>query len=460
VRIRAMTCIVTLSIAVLGLPAAASHAPRHLGNMPSPMGGIRISATPTGSGYFTMDGLGGIFTHGDARFFGSVPGLRQQGHSIGAARVVDLSTTTDGRGYWILDDAGGIFTFGNANFFGSVPGLRNAGLAIGMARVLDLAPTASNGGYYLLDEAGGVFTFGDAIFYGSIPQLRERGVAIGEADVVAITPFPRGGGYWMLDESGGLFSFGRAPFLGSLPGRGIAARAIAMAATPNGDGYWIATADGGVHAFGAAKYFGSAVGKTGGNPVTGFSASPHGTGYWLLVSSGHVIVYPGGAGEITPLVNFGPGTKRVGVDIPAGTFRTRVDSPNCYWERLRGFSGSLDDIISNNFTPYRDVVTIEPTDAGFNSSSCSTWTTDLSPVTPSPTTPFSAGTFIVGTDIAAGKWSAPGGSGCYWERLSGFSGELKHILANDFGATSPVVEIAGSDRGFSSSGCGTWSKVG
>lgn len=130
----------------------------------------------------------------------------------------------------------------------------------------------------------------------------------------------------------------------------------------------------------------------------------------------------------------------------------------CYWERLSGFSGGLSDVIANGLSNVHQVVSIAPTDAGFSTKGCGTWTSNLSALTTSPTAPFGDGVFIVGTDISAGTWSAPGGSGCYWERLSGFSGELSDVIANDFGTTTPVVTISSSDVGFTSDGCGAWTK--
>ncbi|HVV29501.1 MAG TPA: S-layer homology domain-containing protein, partial [Mycobacteriales bacterium] len=74
-------------------------------------------------------------------------------------------------------------------------------------------------------------------------------------------------------------------------------------------------------------------------------------------------------------VVFGAGTFRIGTDITAGTYRTRHASPEvCYWERLKGFSGSLDDIIANNLTTAPDVVTIGGSDVGFKADDCAVWT--------------------------------------------------------------------------------------
>jgi hypothetical protein len=158
---------------------------------------------------------------------------------------------------------------------------------------------------------------------------------------------------------------------------------------------------------------------------------------------------------------FGDGTFRVGVDIHPGTYRAANPSQGCYWERLSGFSGEFGDLIANNFTDAPDVVTIAPTDAGFSSDGCGTWTPDLSPITSSATAPFGEGKFIVGVDVAPGTWrNSDSSAGCYWERLSGFGGEFGDLIANDFGNSIQVVTIAPTDAGFSSRGCGTWTKIG
>ena len=166
---------------------------------------------------------------------------------------------------------------------------------------------------------------------------------------------------------------------------------------------------------------------------------------------------------LTPVpapVTFGTGTFLVGSDIPARTYRTRSATDGCYWERLNGLGGTLDEIESNDFTDGTSVVSISQSDVAFRSSRCAVWTTDLSPITSSPTAPLTlSGTVIVNVDIAPGIWRSAGGDGCYWERLTGFSGDLSDIEANDFTTGGPVVvQIAASDKGFSSSRCGTWTR--
>jgi hypothetical protein len=145
----------------------------------------------------------------------------------------------------------------------------------------------------------------------------------------------------------------------------------------------------------------------------------------------------------------------VGKTVQAGTYRAPGPGSNCYWERLSGFSGSFSDIVANNTTGDPSVVTIAPTDVGFRTSGCGKWTSDLSAITKSKTS-FPAGTYIVNTDITPGTFSAPGGSTCYWARLSGFGGSTSDVITNNIAAGATTVTIAATDKGFESSGCGTF----
>jgi hypothetical protein len=79
------------------------------------------------------------------------------------------------------------------------------------------------------------------------------------------------------------------------------------------------------------------------------------------------------ATTFNPDAPFSDGTFIVGVDIGAGTWRSD-GSDGCYWERLSGFGGTLDDTIANNFGSGVQVVTIAPSDAGFQSNGCGDWT--------------------------------------------------------------------------------------
>jgi len=70
----------------------------------------------------------------------------------------------------------------------------------------------------------------------------------------------------------------------------------------------------------------------------------------------------------------GDGTHVVGRDIQPGTYQNSDSSAGCYWERLSGFGGTVEEIIANGFTYGQAIVSISLTDAGFTSARCGFWT--------------------------------------------------------------------------------------
>ncbi|WP_052336335.1 hypothetical protein [Nocardioides alkalitolerans] len=66
------------------------------------------------------------------------------------------------------------------------------------------------------------------------------------------------------------------------------------------------------------------------------------------------------------------------------------------------------------------------------------------------------GLYIVGDDIQPGTYRTEGGAGCYWERLSGLSGEFDDLIANEFAEGPQAVTISSGDRAFSTQGCAEW----
>ncbi len=114
--------------------------------------------------------------------------------------------TTSTSGYWEVASDGGIFSFGNATFYGSMGGHPLNQPIVGMAA------TPDGKGYWEVASDGGIFTFGDATFYGSMgghPLVKP---------IVAIIPTPDGKGYWEVASDGGIFTFGDATFYGSMGG--------------------------------------------------------------------------------------------------------------------------------------------------------------------------------------------------------------------------------------------------
>lgn len=165
----------------------------------------------------------------------------------------------------------------------------------------------------------------------------------------------------------------------------------------------------------------------------------------------------------TPVaITFGSGDFIVGEDVKPGTYRTRETADMCYWERLKGWGGTLDEIIANGTGSGYFVVTIGKNDVGFSTSGCGEWSSDLSAVI-DPNGPIDEdGTYIVGKDMKPGTWRSDGGAGfgCYAARLSGFGGTLNNIITNDVSTDGGLVmTIKSTDKGFETSGCGTWKKI-
>jgi Tol biopolymer transport system component len=86
-----------------------------------------------------------------------------------------MSATPTGRGYWFVASDGGIYSFGDATFFGSMGGRPLQSPVVGMA------PTAGGGGYWLTAADGGLFSFGDATFLGSMGGRRLNSPIVGMA---------------------------------------------------------------------------------------------------------------------------------------------------------------------------------------------------------------------------------------------------------------------------------------
>jgi hypothetical protein len=162
-------------------------------------------------------------------------------------------------GYWLSAADGGVFTFGDAHFYGSMGDVHLNAPVVGMAG------TPNHAGYWLDAADGGVFTFGDAHFYGSMGDVHLN------APVVGMAATPDGGGYWLVASDGGVFTF-NAPFLGSLPGIGSPGGAVAIVRTFTGDGYLVVTGDGRGVPFGDSPQFGdvaSTIPGYGGHLVSG-----------------------------------------------------------------------------------------------------------------------------------------------------------------------------------------------
>jgi len=177
-----------------------------------------------------------------------------------SAPVVSEVATPDGLGSWLVGSDGGVFTFGDAGFYGSPAGAPLNQPVVGMAA------TPSGHGYWLVARDGGIFAFGDATFHGSTGATRLN------QPIVGMAATPSGHGYWLVARDGGVFAFGDATFYGS-PGAARSQPIVGMAVTASGHGYWMAAADGSVFGFGDAVVY---AGTAGAGHVVGIAAESRG----------------------------------------------------------------------------------------------------------------------------------------------------------------------------------------
>jgi hypothetical protein len=182
-----------------------------------------MAATPDGQGYWLVAGDGGVFSYGDAKFYGSTGGIHLN------QPIVGMAATADGLGYWLVAADGGIFTYGDAKFFGSAGAIRLTRPIVGMA------VTPDGKGYWLVASDGGIFTYGDATFYGSTGAL-----ALNEP-IVGMARSTDGKGYWLVASDGGIFTYGDATFDGTSGG---GSSVLGILVNPSTSGYQLIESDG------------------------------------------------------------------------------------------------------------------------------------------------------------------------------------------------------------------------
>jgi hypothetical protein len=120
---------------------------RHIAHLNAPL--VDIALTGTGHGCWLVGADGGVFSFGDARYYGSASALRL------VSPVVGLDPTPDGHGYWLYAADGGVFNFGDAGYFGSAGGSVRADPIVSMR----ISPDGDS--YSLTDSAGKVYRFSD-----------------------------------------------------------------------------------------------------------------------------------------------------------------------------------------------------------------------------------------------------------------------------------------------------------
>jgi len=218
---------------------------------------VGIAATPDGKGYWAADATGGVYTYGDAGFYGSLPGLKVKPKTP----IVGIAATPDGKGYWLVAGDGGIFGFGDAGYFGSLPALK-----VSVTDIVGMSATSDGNGYWLVGSDGGVFSFGSAGYFGSI---YDKTGAASPVPIVGITGSPANNGYLLARNDGAVFAFGNSFFGGSPLLSGVTgAPMVSISYTPDGKGYWVAASDGGVFSYGDAPFLGSVPGELNNTGLT------------------------------------------------------------------------------------------------------------------------------------------------------------------------------------------------
>lgn len=246
------------------------------GTPPPPPDDGGMGGAETSQGVIQLGGDGGIFTSGNAEFFGSTGNMRLNGEVNG------LTVTPSGDGYWFVAYDGGVFSFGDARFRGSMGGRRLAQPVVGMSR------TPTGNGYWLVASDGGIFSFGDARFHGSTGAMNLARPIVGMATT------PDGNGYWLVASDGGVFTFGNAGFHGSLGGNPPNSPIVDIEPSETGQGYGMLEQDGDVYTFGDFRKLGG--GARSFFPFVDMALLPGGGGYWSADAGGNIFV----AGAASP----------------------------------------------------------------------------------------------------------------------------------------------------------------
>lgn len=162
--------------------------------------------------------------------------------------------------------------------------------------------------------------------------------------------------------------------------------------------------------------------------------------------------------------SFGGGGWFVGAQIVPGRYISNTPESGCYWQRSSGFSGSLSDIVANDFLGAAEQVVVDvlPTDVGVSFGSGCGNVASLEPAELTELTSIPAGAWIVGSQMPPGVYSTAGPSSntCFFRRLSSFAGDLDSIITINSTKGPALIEVEASDIGFSTSGCEPWIRTG
>ncbi len=223
---------------------------------------VAIAGDPAHSGFWSLTADGGVFTSGNAAFFGAPAGQAMPGSAA------DMAGTATGRGYWIVTTQGGVYHYGDARWRGSARGETTRA-------IVGIAGTPSGLGYWLAAADGEVFAFGDADHLGQAVN------PFVPSHIVDIASTATGNGYALLDANGTVFSYGDA--LDVVKPARVAKPAVALEIGPRDDGYWILGANGSVTRYNTSLHVGDASGLR--MQAIDLASTPGGGGYWIASTS-------------------------------------------------------------------------------------------------------------------------------------------------------------------------------
>src|SRR5207237_5246197 len=98
-RLAAAMAVAVTAFAPLAMPAAPTAQ--------AATGSARAAAA---NGYWMVASDGGVFSFGDAKFYGSTGNIRLN------QPIVGMAASPTGAGYWFVATDGGVFAFGDAKF--------------------------------------------------------------------------------------------------------------------------------------------------------------------------------------------------------------------------------------------------------------------------------------------------------------------------------------------------------
>lgn len=226
-----------------------------------------MARTASGNGYWLVGSNGGVYSFGDAQFYGSAVG-----HT--ASSIVAMAARPQGDGYWILAQDGQVWKF---------PEDVSVQASGWTANAVSIEATPSGAGFWALADDGAIVTNGDAPFNGN-------GLNLSSSPFSAIGARPAGG-YWLLAQDGGVFTFGSGtPFYGSFVGLS-SQPLVSLEVRPQGDGYWAVASDGGVFSSSGIPFYGSTGGGSQPYPFKSITSNPAGNGYWVTSQGGLVIAF-------------------------------------------------------------------------------------------------------------------------------------------------------------------------